>query len=198
MITRALSSATVGLVVTMGLFYVMQSLIASGEEILTGSRQKLEVAWVRVPEPPDSIVETPPPTRIDEPVLPPDTNFPETGQSGDIAVGFPVAQPVPRTGNPTLTGFGLNDGPLINIIKVQPQYPVTAAKRDIEGSVTVQFDVTSLGTVENVVVIDSSNNIFNKAAIEAAYRFKYKPRVVDGTSYGATGLQQLFRFEMEE
>lgn len=198
MITRALSSATTGLVVTTGLFYVMQFLIASGEEIIIESRQKHDLIWVRAPEPPDPIVETPPPGRIDEPILPPNTSFPEAGQSGDIGVGFPVTPPVPRTGNPTFTGFGSNDGPLINIIKVQPQYPATAEKRNIEGTVTVQFDVTSLGTVENVVVIDSSNNIFNKAAVEAAYRFKYKPKVVDGTSYGATGLRQLFRFEMNE
>jgi protein TonB len=198
MITRALSSATTGLVVTTGLFYVMQFLIASGEEIITESRQEHDLVWVRVPEPPDPVVETPPPERIDEPLLPPDTRFPDAAQSGDIGVGFPVTTPVPRTGNPAMTGFGLSDGPLINIIKVRPQYPATAATRNIEGTVTVQFDVTSLGTVENVVVIDSSNKIFNKAAIEAAYRFKYKPKMVDGTSYGAKGLRQLFRFEMEE
>ena len=94
--------------------------------------------------------------------------------------------------------FGTGDGPLINIIRVQPLYPAIAATRGLDGTVTVQFDVSEIGTVENVTVIHSTNRIFNKAAIDAAYRFKYKPKVIDGTRYRATGLQQLFRFEMEK
>lgn len=198
MIMRAFTSVTSGLAVTTALLYVMQFLIVTGEEIITETRQPHFLDWVHVPKPPAPPIETPPPQKIDKPPLPPNTSFPESTDNRGIGVEIPVAPPVPRGNGPTLTGIGSNDGPLINIIKVQPQYPVPATVRGLEGTVTVQFDVTPLGTIENVVVIESSNSIFNRAAIEAAYRFKYKPRVVDGTRYGAKGLRQLFRFEMDE
>jgi protein TonB len=81
---------------------------------------------------------------------------------------------------------------------VTPQYPVRAAANGLEGTVLVQYDVTTMGTVENVVVIESSNRIFDQAAIDAVYRFRYKPGIVDGVPYGSKGLRDLFRFEMEE
>ena len=62
----------------------------------------------------------------------------------------------------------------------------------------VQYDVTTEGQVVNVVVLESSDRIFEKAAITAAYRFKYKPKTVDGIPYESKGLRNLFRFLMEE
>ena len=198
MITRALSSTTTGLLITMGLLFAMQLLIATGKEIITEPRPRHILEWVRLAEKPDPIIETPQVLKIDKPTVPPSTNFSDSEQSGGIGVEISVAPAAPRTGVTTFGGLGLTDGPLINILKVQPRYPTAAQTKGLEGTVIVQFDVTPLGTVENVSVIESSNSIFNKAAVEAAYRFKYRPKVVDGTSYGARGLQQLFRFEMKE
>jgi periplasmic protein TonB len=198
MITRALSSATAGLAVTTGLLFVMQILIATGEEIVVESRPGHFLNWVSPKDPPDTPVKESLPKKPDQPRLPPNTNFVDATETNGIGVGFPTALPVLRTGTPTLSGIGTSDGPLINIIKVQPHYPFAAMAKGLDGTVIVQFDVAATGTVENVVVVESSNKVFNKAAIEAAYRFKYKPRVVDGIRFGAKGLQQLFRFEMEE
>ncbi|MGI9238023.1 MAG: energy transducer TonB, partial [Woeseiaceae bacterium] len=82
--------------------------------------------------------------------------------------------------------------------KVSPTYPSIAIARGLEGSVLVQYDVTTEGQVANVVVLESTHSLFNKAAIAAAYRFKYKPRTVDGVPYETEGLKNLFRFEMED
>jgi protein TonB len=198
MITRALSSATAGLAVTTGLFYVMQLLVATGEDILTEPRPRYFLAWVSPPDPPDSPVKKTPPKRPDHPKLPPQTHPVDSPIDGSVGIWMPSPPPVPPVDGPILTGFNASDGPLINIIKVRPQYPASAANRELEGTVMVQYDVTTMGTVENVIVVESTNSIFNKAAISAAYRFKYKPRVVDGIPYGAKGLRQLFRFEMEK
>lgn len=198
MITRALSSVTAGLAVTIGLLYVMQFLIATGEEIITEPRRRHFLVWVNPPDPPDSPVEKMQPKRPDRPKLVPQTRLVDSLIDGDVGIWIPSPPPVPPVDGPTLTGFNASDGPLINIIKVQPQYPVAATTKGLDGTVLVQFDVTAMGVVENIVVVDSTNRIFNKAAIEAASRFKYKPMVVDGTPYGAKGLQQIFRFEMEK
>ncbi len=196
--TRALISATSGLMVTAGLIFVMQLLIATGEVIITEPRPRPVLDWVRPPEKPDPIVDEPEIHKIDKPPVPPPTSFPESVPGGSVGVALTAAPPSPRPRKAVLTGFGLSDGPLMNIFKVQPRYPAAAQARGLEGTVIVQFDVTAHGTVQNVVVVESSSRIFNKAAIEAASRFKYRPKVVDGTSVGVQGLQQLFRFDMEE
>lgn len=198
MITRALSSATAGLAVTTGLLYLMQFLVASGEEIITEPRPKLILDWIDIQHPPDTPVEVRRPERPDKPQLPPKTNLANLTDTDLVGVGISTAPPVPENHRPAFAKFGVSDGPLINIIKVQPQFPAAAAARGLDGTVIVQFDVTAMGLVENVVVLESTSKIFNKAAIEAASRFKYKPKVVDGTPYGAKGLRQLFRFEMEK
>jgi len=40
--------------------------------------------------------------------------------------------------------------------------------------------------------------VFERAAIQAALRFKYRPRVVDGTPMEVTRVQHYIRFEIEE
>jgi protein TonB len=69
--------------------------------------------------------------------------------------------------------------------------------RGIEGWVTVQFDVLPDGTVGNVTVIESSNRSFERSAIQAAGRFRFKARVVDGVPQTSTGVQYRFRFELD-
>ena len=198
MVTRALSSATAGLAVTIALLYAMQLLIATGEDILTDPPPRYFLDWIDPPEPPDSLVEPVPPQRIDPPMPTPPT--PPVGRPGvdAIGIGIPLPPPTPPNGRPAFKGIGVSDSPLISMINVKPQYPAAAAAKGLEGTVLVQFDVTELGTVENVVVLESSNRIFNREAIRAAYRCKYKPRMVDGVAYGAKGLRKLFTFELEK
>ena len=67
----------------------------------------------------------------------------------------------------------------------------------MEGYVDVVFDVTPSGSVTNIRIIDSSHAGFEKSAIEAAQRFRYKPRMLDGMPVGDTGIRYRFRFRME-
>jgi protein TonB len=64
--------------------------------------------------------------------------------------------------------------------------------------VLVEFTVTVTGAVRNVVVIESTDSVFERAAVQAALRFKYRPRVVDGVAVEVTGVQHYIRFEIEE
>ena len=154
--------------------------------------------WITLETEEQLIVDPPTPPRPDPPQIPPTI---EPHQPfDDVGIGFrPFDAPAPRpAGGPTFKRLNFGDGPLVSIIKVRPQYPTRAAAKGLEGTVLVQYDVTTMGTVENVVVIETSNSIFNKAAIAAAYRFKYKPGMVDGVAYETRGLRNLFRFEMEK
>lgn len=198
MIARAFSSATGGVVITAGLLFVMQLLIATGESIIIEPRARYEVRLTEVREEEDLVPETMRPKRPDKPSIPPTTKLPGPTTGTGPGVYVPGPPPVPTAGSTQPIGINYGDGPLFNIIKVSPTYPTRAAARELEGTVLVQYDVTTSGQVVNVVVLESSDRVFNKAAIAAAYRFKYKPKTVDGIPYESRGLRNLFRFEMEE
>jgi protein TonB len=61
----------------------------------------------------------------------------------------------------------------------------------------VQFDVLSTGTVANIQIVESSAAVFENSARKAAARFRFKPRVIDGVALESKGIQNLFRFHME-
>ena len=96
-------------------------------------------------------------------------------------------------------GGGSGDGEYLPIVKVAPQYPRRAAQKGIEGYVVVEFTVSKLGTVINPKVIEANPaNIFNRAAISAAKKFKYKPKVEDGKAVEVNGIRNIIRFELDK
>jgi len=97
-----------------------------------------------------------------------------------------------------LSGSG-GDGEYLPIVKVAPQYPRRAAQKGIEGYVVVEFTVTTLGTVKDVKVIESDPpNIFNRAAMNAAKKFKYKPKIENGKAVEVPGVRNIIRFELDK
>jgi protein TonB len=97
------------------------------------------------------------------------------------------------------TGLSASDGEFLPIVKVAPQYPSRASSRGIEGYVILSYTVTKQGTVENPVVIEADPpKIFNKAAINSALRYKYKPRVVDGVPQAVAGVKTRITFQLAD
>ena len=75
---------------------------------------------------------------------------------------------------------------------------MAASSSGLEGHVVVRFDVTAMGTVVNAVVVDSSSSKFNRSALDAIKKFRFKPKVIDGVPQESLGLQRLFTYEMEK
>lgn len=66
------------------------------------------------------------------------------------------------------------EGALRPVITIEPEYPVDARTRGVEGSVTVEFVVTASGGVEDVRVTESSPaGVFDQAALAAVRRWRY-------------------------
>jgi protein TonB len=85
------------------------------------------------------------------------------------------------------------------LVRVDPVYPPSLEARGIEGSVRVQFDVTAAGTVRNAIVVASEpRGTFDEPALEAIARWRYNPRIVNGTAVERVGLQTLIRFTLKE
>ncbi|MDE0004072.1 MAG: energy transducer TonB, partial [Rhodospirillaceae bacterium] len=105
--------------------------------------------------------------------------------------------PVITSRNARLTGYA-QTGDLLPIVAVAPAYPARALARHLEGYVVVEYTVTATGGVRDAFVVASSNSLFDRAAIEAAYKFKYKPRIVDGQPVEVHGVQRKFSFVLED
>lgn len=202
-IARYAVSFLTAFVVVFSLFWVMQYLIATADRSLNDAQDVHFVDFVRVqhdesvhrkeqkpdkpPEPEEPPPEPPPPSMED---VTPEAN----------TVGVKAA-PVDTHVDLSNSGFGLSpsDGEYLPIVKVQPVYPRRALSRGIEGYVIVEFTVTKQGTTKDIRVVEADpQGVFDRAAVQAAAKFKYKPRVVDGQPIEVPGVQNKITFKIED
>lgn len=95
-----------------------------------------------------------------------------------------------------LGGVQMNAGEIssnvIPLLRIPPRYPMRAANRHIEGWVKVEFTITEQGTVKNPVVIDSQpGKIFDRAALQAIKRWKFKAKIIGGEAFEQRAIQTL-------
>ena len=198
MFARYASAITTGSCVTFGLLFVMQLLITLQPGVRTEAPTRIPVAWIKlkIPELPvttrKEVVDKKKLTEAEVPPVRPRT----TGGQEPLLVF--TADPAPP-GPTDLTRIGVfTDGPLVAMVRVAPIYPARALTYGIEGYVIVQFDISAEGQVLNVVIIESTDSVFDSAAIKAAERFKFKPRVVNGLALASYGIQNMFRFRLDD
>ena len=194
--TRFVPSAPLGFLITAGLLLLMQTLVATGPEAYTKPRPRVELGWLHI-DPPEFTVDEP--QTFDKPEPPKEPPRPDNRWDAEesIHVPEPTAQ-LPRKPEYEAADFGQNRGPLVDVMYVRPVYPAEAAARGLEGYVTVKFDVTEMGTVANVTILESTHRVFEKPAREAALRSRFRPQIVDGVAIATKGLVRRYRFELEE
>ena len=84
------------------------------------------------------------------------------------------------------------------LVKVLPIYPRRALARGIEGYVIVEFVITSTGLVTDPQIVEAEPPvIFDRAAIAAVLKSKYKPRIENGKAVDSRGVERV-AFEFEE
>lgn len=201
MLARYAFSVVVGIAVTLTLLFVMNLLIEYAEEAVTKERTRYELDFVRVkrnetlntddiqPEKPQKPPEVPPdvPPQDMDNIDPnaPTVNVPPPTVAADVNIGGPG-------------GMNIAEGDYLPIVRVAPVYPARALSRGIEGYVDMMFTVTTTGTVKDPVVVFSTSSLFDRAAIRAVLKFKYKPRVVDGVPVEVPGVKTRISFQIEE
>jgi protein TonB len=100
-----------------------------------------------------------------------------------------------------MTGIKLGGGSdrdVMPLVRINPDYPPRALSRGIEGWVQIQFTITATGTVKDAVVIKSSSQMFEEAAIKAILRWRYNPKIENGEGVERVGMQTILRFELED
>lgn len=200
MIVRYLVGLFLAAFVTLGLFYLMHWLIYTDETGLTDPPSGRLVDFVRVEQEEtvqrrDRKPEPPPPPDEPPPDMP-DMQF-DTQVS---AVGIDIGSVAMDTGVQIGGQRGFqSDGDYLPIVRVEPVYPRRALTRGIEGYVLLEFTVTETGSVSDPVVVEAQPpGIFDRAAIQAALRFKYQPRVVDGQPIAVAGVRNMITFELTD
>ena len=199
MIARYAVSVSVGASVTFGLLFIMQLLIATGRDAITETQNFRLGDFVRVER--NEIIETKKekPEKPPEPEEMPEMPSPDLANNFDNSMAVSVSVPVIDASlNVGGVGFGVSDGEYLPIVKVAPVYPARALSRGLEGYVIVEFTVTRTGTVRDVTVVESTSSLFERAATEAALKFKYKPRVIDGEAVEVPGVRNKITFEIAQ
>lgn len=201
MIARYVFSIVIGTVVTLSLLFIMQLLIVTGKQALTDPRERHKLEFVRVkrnenlntqdltPEKPPKPPETPPET-------PPQEMDNVNPDAPTISVAPPTVATSTDIGGPG--GMNIAEGDYLPIVRVAPVYPARALSRGLEGFVDLSFTVTTAGTVKDPIIIQSTSSLFERAAIRAVLKFKYKPRVVDGVPVEVPGVKTRISFQLEE
>jgi len=193
----------VGIMITAGLFWMMQYLIETADRNLNESVSGNLVDFVRLKR--DESIQRrqlkpkkPPPPEAPPP-QPPTPKLEELNPSADkIAISaVPVETDIEMSGGFSL---GVGEGDYLPIVKVAPIYPQRALSRGIEGYCVVQYTVTSLGTTKDPFVVEDqcTSSLFHRASVQAALKFKYKPRVIDGQAMEVPGVQNKFTYEITE
>ena len=191
---RILIPAVLAAGITLGLFVFMQKLISSGggNNSEMAAIAGIHFGPVDIPEAVVTrsrrIPKKPPPPK--NPPAPPKMQIARVDQqvSNMPSMNMPSLD-VPLVGGDGMFigNFGLVDktgeGDIIPIVVIRPMYPRDAAMAGLEGWVKVEFTITAIGTVKNPRVIEAKPaRVFNREAIRAILKWKFKPRVVDGVA----------------
>ena len=97
-------------------------------------------------------------------------------------------------------GYVGEEGTEIEVTRVSspaPEYPRRAIRLGVEGSVRLEFDVDTDGSVLDPYVVESSPaGVFDRAAIKAVRKFLYEPPSYNGTSVKVNNVQIDLTFKL--
>jgi protein TonB len=194
-----------GLLLSVALLWLMQTLVSAGSPSLSRADREPLIEFVRLKQEtetqakPRVLPPKPPPARA-----PP--RRPEIRIEHHVAPAAPRLNfqadfdlPVELSGGPPLGSIAAfePDNVLMPVSRTPPRYPYQARRRGIEGWVRVSFTVTSDGDVEDVIVEEAEPaGIFEQAAIAAVYKWKFKPRSMDGQPVAGRA-EQLVEFKLQ-
>ena len=192
---RRLASAVLAVVVTFALFYLMHALSFLRASYEQTAFENIPINFLNERDDSDARRKgrevarpqkaAPPPTpQVD--LTPPRPNF---DNAAPQVIGVPVS---------ALGGFGgaLSDMDAVPLVRIQPEYPRRAAELNLKGWVHLRFTVTTLGTTKDISVVDSEpQRTFDRAAMRAVRKFKYRPKVIDGTPVEQYGVEIVITFD---
>lgn len=192
-------SMALGAVVAFALFIVMSALIDMGDVGLD-TEKAIKIADFTMP---DTKIEA----KIDEelPDKPEDAEEPPPEvESQEIEMDSPDSGLNLASGagdfKPEIGGEGgfTRDTDLIPVYVPEPRYPPRALKAGKSGYAVVEVTVTEAGGASDIKMLEEwpENYGFGRAAVKAAQKLKYNPRVVNGVAVAVPGVLYKFSFNV--
>ena len=194
---RSFASFIIAIFVTLGLIIAMYALIKMDEPEL-GKAEAFKVpefsfipknedveTITAKPDRPDEVQEAPEIPESD--IVPDEVDIDSNLALGAVKIGI----------NTSTKGFNSNDGEYLPIFRAPPIYPRRAQERGLCGWVELLYTVTAAGGTRDAVVTASSSRIFERSAVKAAEKYKYKPRQVGGKPVDVPNVPIRIKFEME-
>jgi protein TonB len=196
---RFVTAAALAVVTTMALFLTMKVLVTGQDYEVEQELASLGIDFVRVARdedvntkdralkrPSQQQAEEPPPPPQLQPVRRPNMD------KADLNTDFGLA----------LGGLNLDapvNGDALAIVRVLPRYPSRALSRGIEGWVLLEFTINALGQAVDLQVIEADpKGMFDRAAVTAIQKWKYRPKMQDGRAASRPGVRQLISFSISE
>jgi len=195
---RIAISVVAALFINAGMFLLMHSMVSRDRERIVNLVETQQIEFVRTPLEEETRTRD---RRSAPPPKPQEIERPRA-QVTDIAqrvsslpaqvASYSVASLLAETGagaaiGQVLLGAADNDlgvmmaDDLIPLSMLPPQYPPAARQRGVTGWVDIIFTIDERGLVEDVTVIDSEPpEVFDRAAIDAAMRWRFRPLSVNG------------------
>lgn len=192
------SAGVSALTITFVLFAAMQQLIKADAIKPQASPVYLPVELFSPPKESDVVEKTVPPPMPDlkprdlpktEPVVDTVTNL-------DPGVGPIDRINIPRSSGPATMVQGERSA--TPLVRVEPRYPVEAAREGVSGWVRLSFSIDETGAVTDVAVLAAEpGTVFNREAVRALRRWKYQPQLVDGKAVRQQNMQVQLDFSLQ-
>jgi len=138
------------------------------------AEQAMQVQFLKPQPPPPPKVEKPKPKpqakKIPRPDPTPTEPEPEPEPEPPVVETPPVQAPPPQPAGPVRVSPGQGPG---LIKRVEPQYPPLLQSSRIQGAVVIDAVIHKDGTIGEIKVLQSSNPMFEKSAVDAIKQWRY-------------------------
>ena len=94
---------------------------------------------------------------------------------------------------------GAKDSAATPVFSIRPEYPMQARLKNIEGFVFLKFDITETGQTDNISVLQASPpQIFNRSAIQAFRKWKFKAKIENGKPVRQKNQKRKIKYELDK
>ncbi|MDK1287166.1 energy transducer TonB [Pseudoalteromonas umbrosa] len=187
------------LCVTFSLFAFMQQLVSQEKVFVPEPVPTLDVFISQdLEDTPVKVRQVLPPPPKPAPKAPPKPNTPPAETTG-VAVEINISSGVESSPIQMQNTLQMSDSGAAPIVRIEPTYPAAAARDGVEGWVKIAFSISPNGQVIDAQVIDAKpKRVFNRAALKALKRWKYRPKVINGKPVVQPGQSVMLEFNLNK